>query len=209
MSTIKGRQLMFAAAFLVLHSATPPTRAELTITVTQVGSNVVASGSGTIDTTGLIASSTNFVISNMVPKSGKMELGPATAAAGFQLYTGISSGPSSIGTGVETNANSGSGQLLGPDGPGAMLLPTSYRSGSSLSATDTWDNKTFSSLGLTPGTYTWTWGTGADADSMTVDIGTAAVPEPSTAIVALFGSVAFIGYGWSRHRRAQRRQAAA
>jgi hypothetical protein len=37
----------------------------------------------------------------------------------------------------------------------------------------------------------------------------AAVPEPSTAILAAFGSVTFITYGWSRHRRAQRRQAAA
>jgi hypothetical protein len=34
------------------------------------------------------------------------------------------------------------------------------------------------------------------------------VPEPSTAIVAVCGTVAFIAYGWSRHRRAQRRQAA-
>jgi hypothetical protein len=34
-------------------------------------------------------------------------------------------------------------------------------------------------------------------------------PEPSTAIVAVFGAVAFIAYGWSRHRRQQSRQAAA
>jgi hypothetical protein len=42
-----------------------------------------------------------------------------------------------------------------------------------------------------------------------VQIGTAAaVPEPSTALVSVFGAVAFIAYGWSRHRRQQRRQAA-
>lgn len=34
----------------------------------------------------------------------------------------------------------------------------------------------------------------------------AAVPEPSTAIGAVFGAVAFIAYGWSRHRREQRQQ---
>jgi hypothetical protein len=39
--------------------------------------------------------------------------------------------------------------------------------------------------------------------------GTAIVPEPSTAIVAAFGAVAFAAYGWSRHRREERRQAAA
>jgi hypothetical protein len=36
-----------------------------------------------------------------------------------------------------------------------------------------------------------------------------AVPEPSTAIVAALGAVAFIAYGWSRHRRERRRQAVA
>lgn len=40
-------------------------------------------------------------------------------------------------------------------------------------------------------------------------IGVSAVPEPSTAIVAVFGAVAVIAYGWSRHRRAQRLMAAA
>jgi hypothetical protein len=38
---------------------------------------------------------------------------------------------------------------------------------------------------------------------------TSAVPEPSTAMVAALGAVAFVAYGWSRHRRDQRRQAAA
>jgi hypothetical protein len=38
---------------------------------------------------------------------------------------------------------------------------------------------------------------------------TSTVPEPSTAIVAMLGAVAFIAYGWSSHRRAQRQQAAA
>ena len=32
-----------------------------------------------------------------------------------------------------------------------------------------------------------------------------AIPEPSTAIAAMFGAVAFIAYGWSRHRREHRR----
>jgi hypothetical protein len=32
------------------------------------------------------------------------------------------------------------------------------------------------------------------------------VPEPSTAIVAAFGAVAFIAYGWSRYRRGQRQR---
>jgi hypothetical protein len=38
---------------------------------------------------------------------------------------------------------------------------------------------------------------------------TTAVPESSTAILAVFFAVAFVAYGWSRYRRAQRQQAAA
>jgi hypothetical protein len=42
-----------------------------------------------------------------------------------------------------------------------------------------------------------------------LDVGSlAVVPEPSTAVVAVFGAVAFVVYGRSRHRREQRRQAA-
>jgi hypothetical protein len=44
---------------------------------------------------------------------------------------------------------------------------------------------------------------------LTVPGASAIVPEPSTAVVAVFGAVAFVAYGWSRHRREQRQQAAA
>ena len=61
-----------------------------------------------------------------------------------------------------------------------------YVSGGALSSNATWDNQTFSSLGVTPGEYEWTWGSGAHADSFTLDIVTAAVPEPSSVgLVAL------------------------
>jgi hypothetical protein len=38
----------------------------------------------------------------------------------------------------------------------------------------TYDNVTFATIGVTPGTYEWTWGSGAHADSFTLD----AVPAP-------------------------------
>jgi hypothetical protein len=49
----------------------------------------------------------------------------------------------------------------------------------------------------------------APTTAIASDATTSVVPEPSTAIVAVFGAVALSAYGWSRHRRAQRRQATA
>ena len=78
--------------------------------------------------------------------------------------------------------------------------PAGYVPGAHLSDTDTYAGQTLGSLGLTPGTYKYTWGTGAHADFLTVEIGPAAVPEPST--LALAGLGALSGGGdWYRRRR--------
>jgi hypothetical protein len=53
-----------------------------------------------------------------------------------------------------------------------------YVSGHALADTMTFDNTTFTGLGVTPGTYEWTWGSGLTADSFTLQIGPVAVPAP-------------------------------
>ena len=58
-------------------------------------------------------------------------------------------------------------------------MPQGYLTGNPLSATFTFNNATFASLGITPGIYTWTWGTGAHADSFTLFAGVP-VPIPDT-----------------------------
>ena len=76
-------------------------------------------------------------------------------------------------------ANGGSGNLVGIDDfDGVVFVPRGYVSGNPLSDDAAYNNQTFSSLGVTPGTYEWTWGSGADADSFTLQIGSAAVPAP-------------------------------
>jgi hypothetical protein len=56
-----------------------------------------------------------------------------------------------------------------------LFVPEGYVSGTALSDTATYDSQTFSSLGVTPGTYKWTWGSAATADSFTLDV---VVPAP-------------------------------
>jgi hypothetical protein len=66
-----------------------------------------------------------------------------------------------------------------------LLCQGSYISGTSLMDSSTYDNQTFASLGVTPGTYVWTWGSPAADDTFTLDIPTG-VPKPSSiALLAL------------------------
>jgi hypothetical protein len=80
------------------------------------------------------------------------------------LYQGSLGAPANFGSGGFTDASSGSGDPVGPISAVVLDVPLDYASGSTLSDSVTWDNATFSSLGVTPGTYVWTWGSGPTAD---------------------------------------------
>jgi hypothetical protein len=112
----------------------------------------------------------------------------------------IASGPSTFGSGnfFFASPSSGSGDSFGVVGDlGAIWVPLDYVSGTLLSATDTWNNATFDSLDLVPGTYVHAWGVGDHADSLTLQVGSA-VPEPSTWAMMLLG---FAGIGFMAYRR--------
>jgi hypothetical protein len=71
--------------------------------------------------------------------------------------------------GIISNSSRGSSRVYrrGHICCGAVLLvPPGYVSETPLSDTATYYNATFSSLGVTPGTYTWTWST----DTFTLDV---------------------------------------
>ena len=99
--------------------------------------------------------------------------------------------------------SSGSGDIVGVQGKQLSVFP-GYGSRNPLQDTSTYLNQTFSSLGVTPGTYTWTWGSGAHADSFTLQIGPAATaaPEPATLTQLATGALGLLGYGWRRRRLA-------
>jgi hypothetical protein len=142
-----------------------------------VGSNVVATGSGSLNLSALSSAGNFSDVAAIDASIGGIALRP-TASTTHPDYSGFA-GPSNFGTGGFFDANSGSGNLvLLVDGPGRLGVPAGYVSGTSLgTSTATWDSATFSSLGVTPGSYEWTWGNGATADSFTLDV-VSAVPAP-------------------------------
>ena len=165
-----------------------PAQAAYTVTLTEDGSgNVDATGSGTIDLSGLSLSYSTTNPALIGPAGGYINTGPESSEP-VDVYTGFT-GPTSFGGGGGfTVASSGSGDMVGIFGGDQLAVPAGYLSGNPLSDMSTYDNTTFSMLGVTPGTYVWTWeapGAAGD-DSFTLIIPAAAVPEPSSiALLAL------------------------
>src|SRR5262249_31483469 len=103
-------------------------------------------------------------------------------------YRGFT-GPTNFGFGTQFLADIGSGDFVGLRGNIALgglgnllFVPTGYVSGTALLDSMTFNNATFASLGVTPGTYVWTWGDGAN-QRFTLRIG--AVPDGGSTVTLL------------------------
>jgi hypothetical protein len=146
---------------------TPTPSAPMTVTITEVGSNVVMTASGTIDLTGL-----TLVDSNFGPiGGGGLGINTATFICGNSgtystTYSGFTSTPSNFGSGSYTpppSSASGNyfGVIMNGQPPFLLLVPTGYTSGTNITSTQTFNNTSLSTLGLTNGTYTYTWSGGS------------------------------------------------
>jgi PEP-CTERM motif len=193
------RALTVAAVAGLGFATVPGAQAAVVEIMTEVGSNVDVSASGTINLAGFnhpgyeqYSSGPNGVI----PSLGSILAGaPGTLTT--DLYAPFS-GPTAFGSGGFTQPSSGSGDRVGvrQDSPTTdfIVVPQGYVSGDHLSGTSVYVGATFASLGITPGTYVWSWGSGSDLDSLTLDVteSTPAVPEPAslgllaTALAGLF-----------------------
>jgi PEP-CTERM motif len=207
---IKGSASLGAAMLIGLSALSA--QAGYVVDLTQQGPNVVATGSGAVDLTGLSFVSGGFFSGPEITPTGgddPLNMNILTGPRGQPLddYKGLT-GPASFGSGGGAGADSGSGDFVGMTASTDLYVPDGYVSGSPLSDTATYDGQTFSSLGATPGTYKWTWGTGAN-QNFTLVIGTAAVPEPSTWAMMLLGfaGLGFIGYQGAWRRRGTARNA--
>jgi hypothetical protein len=175
------------------------------ITFEQEGANVVASGSGSFDLTDLQITSVSspFNAAVALPAFALLEMGGGS----YWTATGFS-GPTSFGSGyyfsTPDTTGSATGLYVTID---ELFLPQNYVSGTTISATATFENEMLASMGLTAGSsYEWTWGTGDHADSLTIEIAASPVPEPSTWALALAG---FGGLGMAAFRRARKATALA
>jgi hypothetical protein len=193
----------FVIAGVVLLGGSMAAHAEFIATIEQVGPNVVATGSGTIDLTGLTFTSLGDFASALLPQNGVLGIGSPSLDP-EDAYTGFS-GPASFGPGPgEAPSDSGSGDKVGIlDNLGLLAVPAGYVSGDPLSDSSVYDDETLASLGLTPGEYTYTWNPGPTDDSIVIDIGTAttAVPEPgSLSLVTVPMSLMLLFALWRRRR---------
>jgi hypothetical protein len=113
------------------------------VTVVQEGTNVVATGSGTLDLGALTFDMTVTTTTGIIPYEALLYIGPATTTT-VEGYVGIT-GPTAFGSGSATAATSGTGEFVGIAGvafgsgqPAAVLVPEGYVSGTSLgTSTDT------------------------------------------------------------------------
>jgi len=163
----------------------PSAWAGYTVTLQQVGANVVATGSGPIDLTGLSFQDQFGYSTQIIPNMGVIITGLQPSKE--DQYVGVS-GPASFGSGGDTVADDGSGDVAGVDFGNGLLVPVGYVSGTPLSDSATYDNATLSSLGVTPGTYEWTWGVGQNQNFTLI-----AVPEPRVGLLLGVGFLLVVG----------------
>lgn len=193
---LSATALACVALVLSLVASAPPAHASFTITVSEVGSDVVAAGNGSLDIGGLAFDISATSSARVSATIGLLEVGPATSTAA-DIY--VFGGGANFGVGGFQFADFGSGDIVGlsaADSTPVVVVPEGYSSGN-LSGTATWSNETFASLGLTPGVYTFT----LPEDTFTVIIGAAAVPMPATLLLLASAATGLGAMGaWRRHR---------
>lgn len=193
---------MLAVAFLAFGGS--QSQASVVMNAEQVGGDVVISGGGTLNLDALTRTPWDPISMSPAIRPSRSEF--FVGAAGFlDIYTGVFSGPSIIGSDITTAATSGTGSIFGLaiEGDNWLLVPQGYTSGSALLASALFAGQTFASLGLAVGTYVWSWGEGQNADSFTLNVGVAAVPVPAglPLLAAGLGALGFAG--WRKKRSAK------
>ena len=142
---------------------------DFNVTISQVGNDVVWSGSGSFNLTALTSAGPGGTVGGYNSGQAIWAIGPNTSV---DTYSGTITYPFIFGTSsVGVTSNTGSTFGILPGGSGRLLyVPSGYVSNTNISGTSTYANTTIAGAGLTPGTYTWSWGTGGNASTVVMTI---------------------------------------
>ena len=178
------------------------TRADLLISITEVGDDVVVTAEGSLNIDLLTYIDTVPANDIFVDADSARVISGTAGFASVDRYN-VPQGPTSFGPGIGASfADFGSGDRVGILGSGTteseLLLPAGFVSGDSISSSMTFLNETISSLGLNEGTYMYSWGIVPIGDSVVVNI-SQAIPEPGLGGLGVFG-LAGIVFGFRQRR---------
>ncbi len=178
---------------------TPLAHAAFIVNIVESGGNVVVSGTGSLDITGLAAQCNpcGNIINSLYPSIALVTMGNPSGLG--SVYNTVITGPV-FGLGAETDTPIGTGSDVGIAAKlGQLYVPASYVSGSLVTSTSTYNSTTLAALGAVNGTYTYTWGSGVHADSLVINVAT---PESSSAPLTLAGLGGIALLMWKRRRAA-------
>jgi len=152
-------------------TTTPIPLSAFTVTLLEVGSDVVMSGYGGFNILDLTYVSTNGYGPGIDPQNGVFLLG--SSPSNLDLYTGSTfSQPTNFGgptTGITISVSNDT--LMGVFPVNNLAVPTGYISGSYIEGSTLYFNQTLSSLGATPGIYIYSWGSGVNSSILTLQVG--------------------------------------
>jgi hypothetical protein len=148
------------------------------VTITQVGPDVVWTGSGGFNLTSLTLVGSAPITSGFSANQAIWIAGADLISPGStgQQYGGASlTYPTTFASGAQTGGPSSyTGSMFGvlPGGVTGrtITVPDGYVSGNIISGSTTYANQTISSMGLSGGTYTWSWGSAENASSLVMTI---------------------------------------
>jgi len=168
------------------------------ITGIETGNDVVLTLSGSLNTTGLTSPGGGSTSASIISPSnrGTIFFSPILNVI---LFEDAIANPDALifGTGgFAFPSSSNVSGFLSIDTIGnnnKVFLPSTYQSGDPLSGEMIFNNETFASLGITPGTNISAFNSGANEDTITYQFVAASstTPEPST----ILGSIVLLGLG--------------
>jgi hypothetical protein len=148
----------------------------LYISILEVGGNVVVSGTGTVNLTGLSAPTSDAISQSITPQFNRIFVASGNSSYNVDVYTGLTA-TTIIGSGTVTVGSSGSGSsVFGIDGSlNKFFVQEGYVSGDPLQASTTYNSNSLAGLGVDAGTYIFS----LPSDTITIQVGPAPTPTPT------------------------------